>query len=151
MKSGGCLCGTVRFTADAVPETYLICHCEMCRRWTGAALMGVIVASDKLTWSGHTHIAERVTSGWGKRAWCKACGSGLYLQSTLEDDDDHTEVLLGLFDDPNGFRPSDEIWFDHKPDSIAFADMGQAHRTRAECIAQMPFFNGGGPDKEGRL
>ena len=149
MRAGGCLCGAVRFETDVVPETYIVCHCEMCRRWTGAALLGVTVPSDTLRWSGTEHVAERVTSGWGKRAWCKECGTGLYLQSTLDDDDDQTELLLGLFDDPNGLRPSHEIWFDRKTDSFAFADMGQEHRTRAECIAKMPFFDAGdSADKE---
>ena len=151
MRTGGCLCGAVRFEADAVPETFIICHCEMCRRWTGSALMGVIIPNTKLRWSGTEHVAERKTSGWGKRAWCRNCGTGLYLQSTVEvaDEEDQTEIPLGLFDDPNGLRPSDEIWFDHKPDSFAYADMGQARRARAECIAAMPYFDAyGSPEKE---
>ncbi len=152
MRTGGCLCGSVRFEADAVPDTFIICHCELCRRWTGSALLGVIVPNANLHWTGTEHIAERHSTGWGKRAWCKVCGSPLYLQSTVEDDEeDQTEIPLGLFDDASGLRPSDEIWYDHKPDSYAFADMGQARHTRAECIAHMPYFGrDGGREKEHR-
>ncbi len=143
MRTGGCLCGTVRFEADVAPETYLICHCEMCRRWTGSALLGVTIEGDKLHWHGEKAIAERRTSSWAKRAWCRSCGTGLYLKSTLEEDReaDITEIPLGLFDDPSGFRPSDEIWIDRNPDSFAFVDRGQTQHTRAECISTMPHFD----------
>ncbi len=142
MKTGRCPCGAVRFEADAVPDTFIICHCEMCRRWQGSAVLGVVVPDEGLRWSGTERVAERQTTSWAKRAWCRDCGTGVYLKSTLDEgkDGEATEIPLGIFDDASGFRPSDEIWIDHKPDSYAFVDMGQALHTRAECIETMPYF-----------
>ena len=36
MRQGHCLCGAVRFTADGEPKWTGFCHCQSCRRHTGA-------------------------------------------------------------------------------------------------------------------
>ena len=36
MREGRCLCGAVRFTADGPPKWTGYCHCQSCRRHTGA-------------------------------------------------------------------------------------------------------------------
>src|SRR6478752_7763927 len=36
MLTGRCLCGAIRFTADDPPKWTGYCHCESCRRHTGA-------------------------------------------------------------------------------------------------------------------
>lgn len=33
---GGCLCGAVRFTANGRPKGIYWCHCQSCRKHTGA-------------------------------------------------------------------------------------------------------------------
>ena len=37
--SGGCLCGSVRFSAESVEVHHHVCHCGMCRRWTGGSML----------------------------------------------------------------------------------------------------------------
>ena len=34
---GGCLCGAVRYTADADPTSATVCHCKDCQKFTGSA------------------------------------------------------------------------------------------------------------------
>lgn len=143
-RTGQCMCGAVRFTARDVTPKAGICHCEMCRRWTGSALIGVTVAKSALTWDGAEHIAEIQSSPWAKRAWCSKCGSGLYYEVTAEGPyAGDQELPLGIFDDPNGFQITNEIYFDHKPDSYAFA--GSEDRellTRQDCIEKFAVPNG---------
>ncbi len=133
--TGRCMCGAVSFTASEVPETYGICHCEMCRRWTGSALLGVSVPSDKVTWQGRKHIATVQSSDWAERAWCEKCGTGLFYRVTEKNAwFGATEIPIGLFDDPNPFALSNEIYIDLKPESYGYRGEGHIRLTRAECI-----------------
>lgn len=139
IRSGGCLCGAVRFEARNVPDTFGICHCPSCRRWTGFALCEVSVKTEDLTWTGTEHIATRKSSNWAERAWCSACGTGLYFRQTKEDKwFGGTDLPLGLFDDPNGFTLTHEIFTDQMPDGLQIVDQCQKRLTRADVIAINP-------------
>lgn len=134
-RTGGCLCGAVRFTAELPSTDYGACHCEMCRRWTGSALLGISAPAGKVTWRGEENIATRQTSGWAMRAWCRECGSGLWFRVTDEGPySGDVEIPVGLFDDANGLRMTSEIYIDHKPDSYAFAGDGRKLMTRQDCV-----------------
>ncbi|MGI3169731.1 GFA family protein [Pseudooceanicola sp. C21-150M6] len=139
-KSGGCLCGRVRFTARNVPEEASLCHCELCRRWTGSALVGVALPIDNVTWSTKQPIATGGIKDWAERAWCDHCGSHLWFRVTEPGPwSEEIELPLGLFDDPSGFTIAAEIYIDHKPDSYAYR--GAEDRkvlTRADCVAAFP-------------
>lgn len=79
--TGKCLCGAVRYTCTAEPAIAGFCHCEDCRRSSGAghcSHLGVPEAS--VTLSG-------VTTGYARpadsgnvitRHFCPTCGSALY-------------------------------------------------------------------------
>ncbi|MEZ5798863.1 MAG: GFA family protein [Paracoccaceae bacterium] len=137
IRQGGCLCGAVRFTARLAGNTYGACHCEMCRKWTGSALLGITVPTDDIDWQGAEHIATRATSGWAMRAWCRECGSALFFRVTVDGPyAGATELPIGLFDDANGLVMTNEIYIDHKPDSYAYAGEGRNLMTRADCVAK---------------
>lgn len=134
-RTGGCMCGAVRFAATDVPDQFGICHCEMCRRWTGSALLGVSVPTDRIRWTNEAQIATLQSSEWAERAWCRRCGSALYYRVTAEGPFyGKTEVPIGLFDDPNGFTLDNEIYYDMKPDSFAFVGDGHRKLTRQQCL-----------------
>ena len=142
-RTGGCLCGAVRFSARAVGTAFGACHCEMCRRWTGSALLGITVPEGNVTWEGAEHIATRQTSGWAERAWCRECGSGLWFRVTMDSAySGKLELPIGLFDDAGGLTMTNEIYIDHKPDSFAYAGTGRNLMTRADCVAKFAVLNG---------
>lgn len=135
-KTGQCMCGAVRFTAKDVGQTYGACHCEMCRRWTGSALLAITVPSKNVTWEGEAHIKTLQSSDWAERAWCQRCGTGLYYHVTADGPmSDAIELPIGLFDDPDGFTMTQEIFIDCKPDSFAYAGDHKT-LTRAEVLAK---------------
>lgn len=114
----------------------------MCRRWTGSALLGVTVALENVTWEGAENIARIQSSSWAERTWCRRCGTGLSFRVTADSDwSGEVEIPLGLFDDPNGFRMTSEIYIDHKPDSYAFTGAGRKVLTRADCAARFPLLD----------
>lgn len=133
------MCGAVRFAASDVPSTYGICHCEMCRRWSGSAFVNVAVPAATITWSNEAQIGTLQTSEWAERGWCRRCGSHLYWRMTTETDSPATiDVPLGLFDDANGFTLEREIYIDQKPDSFGFVGGAHVTLTQAEYAKDHP-------------
>lgn len=142
-KTGKCMCGAVRFTATDVPATYGTCHCEMCRRWTGSALLGVSVPEGNVTWEGGENIVTYQSSSWAERAWCNKCGTGLWFKVTMDSAwKGNVELPIGLFDDAGGFEMTSEIFIDHKPDSYTYAGEGRKTLTRQECVEKFTVLDG---------
>ena len=102
MLRGRCLCGAVSVEVEPKEEALHACHCEMCRRWTGAMLVAVPVAADAFKAEGP--VRTRATSGWAERAWCDECGSSLWYRVTAPGPYHNAHhVAAGLFDDAGGF------------------------------------------------
>jgi hypothetical protein len=111
--TGGCLCGAVRYTADADPTSVTICHCTDCQKFTGAAFAAlVLVTKDALTLSGTLKTFSSI-GGSGNpilRHFCPECGS-----SIAEEPGARPGVLVlnvGTFDDPAVAIPGREIFRD---------------------------------------
>jgi hypothetical protein len=50
---GGCLCGAVRYTAEADPTSATVCHCRDCQKFTGSAFAALVrVPKEALTIEG---------------------------------------------------------------------------------------------------
>lgn len=138
-RAGGCLCGAVRFRALLTGTNFGACHCPMCRKWTGSALLGITVPAADVEWTGAEHIARRQSSAWGERAWCADCGSPVWFRVTVAGPHaGNLELPIGAFDDANGLTMTNEIYIDHKPDSYAFAGEGRTILTRAQCVEKFP-------------
>ncbi len=133
---GRCICGACRFEADPAPGVEAhACHCETCRRWTGAALFSVEIAPDALRFEGEPPVASWRSSDWAERAWCAQCGSNLYYRLTVGPRAGWMFLSLGLFDDPSAIPFGGEIYIDRKPATYALA--GEHSRlTKAEIEAR---------------
>src|SRR5690554_929019 len=131
---GRCMCGAVSFEAEPTEMEAHACHCEMCRRWTGSALISVSVAPKAIQFNGAEHIRRFQSSDWAERAWCGTCGLHLYYHLTGGTPEQETyEVTLGLFDAPDGIALTSEIFIDCKPAGYAFAGERKT-MTRAETL-----------------
>ena len=72
-KTGGCLCGAVRFTLKDTPTEYGACHCSMCRKFSGGIELGVQVLPDGITWDADEDLATYTSSAWAERGFCRRC------------------------------------------------------------------------------
>ena len=139
------MCGAVRFAAAEVPGHFGACHCEMCRRWTGSALLGITIPRDSVTWQGAENIETLQSSDWAERAWCGKCGSPLYYHVTMEGPmSANIEMPIGLPDEASGLEFRNEIYIDHKPDSFAYAG-DRTRMTRKETLAKFGIDEGDMP------
>ena len=115
------MCGAVTFQVRDLRKDFGACHCEMCRRWTGSAFLGITVPEQTITFEGTEHIATLQSSPWAERAWCSKCGTGLWYRVTAPGPmaTDY-EIPIGLLHDADGLRMTREIYIDKKPDSFAY-------------------------------
>jgi hypothetical protein len=108
---GGCLCGKVRYSANAEPTFVGLCHCQDCQKYTGSAFAVAIgVPKAAVTVQGQlTSFTKRGDSGKAiSRNFCPECGSPIV---------DEAEALpgvailsVGSLDDPNWVKPTSEIY-----------------------------------------
>src|SRR5215467_7597904 len=99
-RTGGCLCGAVRYETVGEPVFSLRCHCRDCQRQSGAAH----VPAARVPSAGF-----RILQGAPKWYVAKAdCGTPLYVQVGTRPD------LVGLrvctLDDPSWFKPDADIF-----------------------------------------
>jgi hypothetical protein len=110
---GGCLCGAVRYTAEADPSSATICHCRDCQKFTGSAFaVLVLAAKDKFAIAGTLKTFSSL-GGSGKpilRHFCPECGA-----SVAEEPGTRPGAVIlnvGTFDDPAVAKPAREIFCD---------------------------------------
>ena len=102
-RSGGCVCGAVRFTAAGEPLRVTICHCTWCQRRTGTAFgTEVVYESGQVTVRGeatrYRHHSDE-TGRWLDVEFCRTCGANLGF--TLEAAPGLRTLPAGAFDDPS--------------------------------------------------
>ena len=141
-KTGGCLCGAVRFTLAETPKSYGACHCGMCRKFSGGIELGLHVLPAGITWDKDDDLATYVSSEWAERGFCRTCGSSLFwrlaapgpMQGMLS-------LSVGALDDMSGLVFDTEVYIDHKPESHAFA--GERNRMTEADVMEMVANSGG--------
>lgn len=129
-STGRCLCGAVRFTARAGAHMD-VCHCGMCRRWSGGVFMGVPVT--ELAIEDETALGVYRSSDYGERVFCKTCGASLFWRMQ---DGSAAVVSLQALDEASGVVFAEEIFIDDKPATYDFAN-DTAKLTGAEFIARV--------------
>ena len=110
---GGCLCGAVRYEADAEPRFVGVCHCSDCQRFTGSAFATVVaVPSSTLKVSGTLKTFSKQGDS-GKiihRRFCPECGSGLMDEADAMPD--MAMINAGTLDERSWVTPQSEIYCD---------------------------------------
>ena len=138
-KTGGCLCGAVRFELQDAPAEYGACHCSMCRKFSGGIELGLQVPPDGVTWTGEDNIQTYQSSVWAERGFCKTCGSSLYWRLTAEGPmHGLLSLSAGALDSLDGLRFASEVYIDNKPASHAFTDAESRNQmTEADVMAMV--------------
>lgn len=135
-KTGQCMCGAVKFTLRDVQTEFGGCHCKMCQRWAGSALLAITVPPETVTFDGVENVKTFQSSDWAERGWCNICGSALWYRVTSPGPHHGSyHMPVGLLDDPSGMTLTSEIFVDEK--SPAFSYAGDTKKmTGAEVMAQ---------------
>lgn len=105
-RGGGCLCGAVRYEISGEPKFSPLCHCRMCQRWTGSAMLATVAfGRDAVVF---TQGEPRVywSSDVSERGFCSDCGSSLFTRYASGGAfDGIIFIALGTLDDPESVHP----------------------------------------------
>jgi hypothetical protein len=111
--TGGCLCGKVRYSADAEPVFTGVCHCRNCQKQAGTAF-SIVVAIPKPALSIEGALktyADQGDSGKAvSRRFCPECGSPII--SEVEVMPGVAIIKAGTLDDTSWLKPTMEIYCD---------------------------------------
>ena len=84
--SGGCLCGKIRYQVTGDPVRMAICHCDDCRKATGAAFTtNIFVKADDLVLLQGTpkqYLHPTDSGSTMTKEFCPDCGSQLFGYSS---------------------------------------------------------------------
>jgi len=105
---GGCLCGALRYRIAGPLEPSIHCHCRLCQRSTGAAVVTwVSFPAARFAMTRGTP-AEYASSSHGRRLFCATCGTQIAFRSRLRPDD--IDVTVASLDHPEQHPPGSHIW-----------------------------------------
>lgn len=125
MISGSCLCGGIRFEIERATGPFEICHCNRCRKRSGAAALPTVRVrtSDFELLSGRqlikTYDAPLLYGPPPYRStFCSECGSPV---PPADPEGESVEIPAGLLDTDPEIKPDKHIFVEFAP---AWDDIG---------------------------
>ena len=112
-RTGGCLCGAVRFRVRGPMRPVVACHCGQCRRATGnyvaatSAPRGAVAVEGAVAWFRSSPEA--------RRGFCARCGSNLFWDGPGA----NLSIMAGALDGPTGLRLAGHIFCEGRGDWYA--------------------------------
>ena len=113
--TGGCLCGAVRYEANAAPLFGGNCYCTDCRKTTSSHSAVVALPEAGVTFTGETRGYTKMGDS-GKpvtRVFCPICGTALFSRG--ENNAGVIMLKAGTLDDVESFKPMASIYASRAP------------------------------------
>ena len=127
MAQGQCNCGAVAFEIDAPISDVYICHCSICRKYTGNnGVAVVIVRNEKFRWMrGEEQISTWIKPvGDWQAKFCTICGSSL----PVKNDESSIAIPAGsITKGGESLRVVHHIWIGSKAVWDEIGDSGKQH------------------------
>jgi hypothetical protein len=118
-QSGHCLCGKIHYRLLGPPRWSGYCHCESCRRATGAVGVAYGGFPDELV--EITGQPTEFTSSPGVvRSFCPTCGTPISYRSTRWPGETH--ILVASMDNPAACPPAHHYHVEEEIEWVRFAD-----------------------------
>lgn len=101
-RTGGCLCGKIRFSVTGTPDYPHVCSCLHCQKRAGGPMQSWVgFPLDGLSWTGEGGEPTWYDTfpGQTKRGFCPVCGSHL---AAFDYGDTTIGINLSALDDQDG-------------------------------------------------
>ncbi|WP_395373618.1 GFA family protein [Marinicella sp. W31] len=121
--TGRCLCGGIVYEVDLIQPKMSHCHCQMCRRFHGAAFATYGEAKpEHFRWvQGESLLSEYQAENQTTRRFCKKCGSSMTFQPA-HNPKQLIEFALATLDGDIPNRPDVHIFTDYKASWFTITD-----------------------------
>jgi hypothetical protein len=111
-RTGGCLCGAVRYEVTGDPVFQFACHCTDCQRTNGGGpSLGMAFPTPMFRptkGQAKTYESAGDSGQMVVRQFCENCGSQLFSHPVATTG--LTMIKIGSLDDPSGFQPQVDIY-----------------------------------------
>jgi hypothetical protein len=115
-RTGGCLCGALRYEARGEPLNAGHCYCADCRKASGSGFipfMGFARAAVQFSGQSRTFTSKAANGGDAVRNFCPICG-GMVFGGEIDRSQSFT-IYAGSLDNPALFRPTIAIFTRGRP------------------------------------
>jgi hypothetical protein len=119
-RTGGCLCGAIRYRIAGHPVEALYCHCRMCQRAHGAPVVAWLtmpLAKFAVT-AGEPARYRSSTEAF--RHFCGACGTPLTWRAV--DNPEFVDISIATLDEPVAVVPGLHLWTESRVAWLEIAD-----------------------------
>lgn len=109
--TGGCLCGSIKYSFQGAPVMTGVCHCRDCQKQTGTSfsiIQGVPREALKVTGTPKVIATRGISGGAVQRHFCGDCGSPLY--SLVDEVPALAFLKAGTLDEVSTLAPQFQVW-----------------------------------------
>ncbi len=118
-RTGGCLCGAVRFRIEGAMRQIVACHCGQCLKSHGNFAAYSACDRDQITFEEERGLKWFASSDKARRGFCGECGASLFWEPTFES---YTAVSAGALDQTGDLKLVRHIYTGDKPDWYNISD-----------------------------
>jgi hypothetical protein len=122
---GGCLCGSLRYSARGEPVDAAYCHCRICQRSSGAPVLAwASFPKESFAYTLGSPASYRSSPG-AVREFCPKCGTQIAFRG---DGAATVDFNVASLDEPAALPPEYHIWTDSRIPWFETADALPRHR-----------------------
>ncbi|WP_299646324.1 GFA family protein [uncultured Jannaschia sp.] len=110
VRTGGCLCGQVKFRVIGRLRPVVACHCEQCKRTSGNYVAATSAPQHAVSIWGEVHWYQ--SSDVARRGFCPTCGANLFWDGPGQ----CLSIMAGALDKPTGLALIGHIFCREKGD-----------------------------------
>ena len=117
-RTGGCLCGGVRYQLNGELRGVVNCFCGQCQKTSGHHVAATRVSMDNFELLQQETLSWYQSSDFAHRGFCSRCGGNLFWQRL---NSDTMSVMAGTIDHPTRLSTVENIFVE---------DMSEHHLHR---------------------
>jgi hypothetical protein len=119
-RTGGCLCGAVRYRLASEPFDSGWCHCRLCQLASGSPglVFATVPRADYVVDQGADYIDNYRSTSFGSRQFCTRCGTPLSM--IVDHQPDVIDFTVATLDAPAASPPGFHIFHD---EGIGWAEL----------------------------